>query len=899
MAQENAVKACEAALEQLSKEGYDQNSDKVMDWERKLNQAKTKLVNLETELQNNEQGLDRNGRAFAAAGAQAGQMGAQMDNASGQASGLSDALSSIGENISLGSIADALHNLDDKMTGVIQKAWDVSKAVYDMAIDSSVWADDLITLSTQTGVDVSTLQQWRYAARFVDTEVTTIIKSFDKLKKQSNSAAKSSADSPNEAAKAFSKLGISATTTDGKVRRSTDLFWDCISAMSRISDAGERDAVAMEIFGTSASELTPLIAAGRVEWEKYCREAEEVGNVLSDDQVSSLGDLNDSWQRLDAKIEALKNKLSSGLAPAFTEVNNSLTSFAARFDEFIQSAEGQEALEALSEAIAELAGSFADQDLSGVVDLATSAIKRLTSAIEWIKDNKDSVVKAIEAIGIAFAGIKVGAGLFDTLKLVASFKLLKLATAGKVAAETGKNVVADAAGTAAASSAGAAAAKTGWLTNLGQTIAQGVAAAAKTMAPVAVPIAAAGAVDAALEAQYVDRVNAYKEQLPAAQSAVEQANQLAGEMEQIALDNVNTLSSLISQLNEAASEDSTEYMTRIKEILGGLTGEQLQGLASSMPGLSLWDYLSAEGLGSTPEGISELINTDNIAPTLQAIAQDILDSGTAALADLEGKAAQEIEKSFGSSTEKIGEKTAESFGKSIESKESTAEAAAESVATGATETLMNTIEDAVTAGEETTESYAESIEDGTSDASTAGKNVATGASSAMSSGISAAYANGAYTVIGFMNGAMSKYGQVIRTGQTIAGGFNTAFAAKMEINSPSKVFERFGEYTMAGYVNGLEQGAQGAVTSMERISGMISGAAPGVTIPGVSMASSAAAGGMGYGVPQVAEMIRNALDGVRVEIDGVAAGRLLAPTINAIVGAQAREEMRYSRGWRG
>lgn len=66
---------------------------------------------------------------------------------------------------------------------------------------------------------------------------------------------------------------------------------------------------------------------------------------------------------------------------------------------------------------------------------------------------------------------------------------------------------------------------------------------------------------------------------------------------------------------------------------------------------------------------------------------------------------------------------------------------------------------------------------------------------------------GTDTMQGFIDGLNSKLSEVTKLSSYIAEEVAKAFAKPIEINSPSKVFKRFGEYTMEGYGIGLEGGS--------------------------------------------------------------------------------------------
>ena len=71
--------------------------------------------------------------------------------------------------------------------------------------------------------------------------------------------------------------------------------------------------------------------------------------------------------------------------------------------------------------------------------------------------------------------------------------------------------------------------------------------------------------------------------------------------------------------------------------------------------------------------------------------------------------------------------------------------------------------------------------------------------------------------IGFNNGLFSASSYIYSTAQTIANNVKNKISAALEINSPSKVLERIGQFTGKGFEIGLEESAEGIYSTMNDI----------------------------------------------------------------------------------
>lgn len=195
----------------------------------------------------------------------------------------------------------------DKAAAACKK---LAKALAGAVGDSAEYADEILTMSTKYGMSTDSLQEFSYMAELVDTDLGTITGSMTKLTKAMGS------DSD-----VFAQLGVSIrNTTDGSMRSADAVFLDVIDALGQMESGVERDNVAMELFGKSAQELNPLIETGSEGIAAYAQEAHDMGAVLDEEALTSLGEMDDSFQRVEQAGTALKNTIGMALAPVITQI---------------------------------------------------------------------------------------------------------------------------------------------------------------------------------------------------------------------------------------------------------------------------------------------------------------------------------------------------------------------------------------------------------------------------------------------------------------------------------------------------------------------------------------------------------------------------------------------------
>ena len=398
--QTEIVKAMESAVKD-SAAARGEDSAQTEKWQAELNRAKAKLEELNHELSNNEKGLDRNGKSFRQAGEKAESAGGLITTFKDAMNGAADA------QFDFKSFDTAIGNIENRLKTVAKMFVNIGKGAWDMVADSAGWADDLKTLSDQTGFDVETLQSWEYASKFVDTELSTIVADVTKILSKAS-------DGSKETQKQFNQLSVVLRDSSGELRPAQDIFWDTIDALGKIENESTRDALAMKLFGKSAKELNPLIKAGSKEWNQYAQEAKDSGYILEKDAVDSLGAFDDAINKMNASVEAAKNIISAELAPAMTTIADSFTKLITEFDLWAQSEEGQKALKGLSDAIGNVVTSLTGEvDFSELVGKATEAIEKLGGAFQWAADHPEEVIdkvkdalKVIEGVAITRTAIE-------------------------------------------------------------------------------------------------------------------------------------------------------------------------------------------------------------------------------------------------------------------------------------------------------------------------------------------------------------------------------------------------------------------------------------------------------------------------------------------------------------
>lgn len=229
-------------------------------------------------------------------------------------------------------LGGAITDAGKKMAPLSGTAAAFGASLVKLGYDAVTSADDLNTMSKQTGLSTDSLQKMKYAADLIDVPLNTITGAVTKMKKGMDGGAK-----------AFADLGIEVTNADGSMRSVEDIFNDTIVTLSHISNEVERDQAAYTIFGKSADELAGIIDDGGEALKEYGQQAEDLGLILSGDTLNSLNNINDAVDQSKAQVSAAASELGATVAQVLLPLVGPLTEGIQKITTLLQSVTPEQA----------------------------------------------------------------------------------------------------------------------------------------------------------------------------------------------------------------------------------------------------------------------------------------------------------------------------------------------------------------------------------------------------------------------------------------------------------------------------------------------------------------------------------------------------------------------------
>lgn len=293
ISQQKEIVAALSKAVQDSASAYGENDKRTDAYRIKLNNATSALNNMEGELSENEKAVK--------------EFGKEVSETEKKTINWSSALSKVGEGVKIAAKATGV-----AMVAIGTAAVAAGKEIFDLATGTGKFADDILTMSAQTGISTQSLQEWTYAAQFIDTEVETMTGSMAKMIKQMSAAKEGTGAS----ADAFAALGVGITDWSGQDADSETVFFAAIDALGKVGNETERDALAMQLFGKSAQDLNPLILAGSDQLKALGQEAQNAGLIMSEQALGNFGAFDDTMNRITSTMTGIGRNVASVFLPA-------------------------------------------------------------------------------------------------------------------------------------------------------------------------------------------------------------------------------------------------------------------------------------------------------------------------------------------------------------------------------------------------------------------------------------------------------------------------------------------------------------------------------------------------------------------------------------------------------
>ncbi|MBQ2964154.1 MAG: hypothetical protein IJE14_05780 [Clostridia bacterium] len=359
--QEEKVATTREALEKM-KETYGENSDKVKDWQVKLNNAEAQLAKTRDEIDKNNKAIEELGKqekaiekiknGFKELKEKAEKVEKKLEPVNKVLKGIGTVGSTAMKGVTAG-VAGATA----AVVGLEAAALKTAQAVFSLAQESASAGDEIDEASQRMNLSSDSYQKLAYAAQMSGVQVTTLETAAKKLESKG------------------SNMDLSKA----------------IKQVASIKDESERSAKAVELFGSKAAyEMGPMLAQGVKDIKALEDAAVEYGLVMDSKAIAASAAFNDSLDILTGTATTFKNNLVADMLPGITDVMGGITKLITGEDGATEQIE--KGIEDIMTQLDTIIPTVLEKVDGAAEPIGNALVTLVGSAANTILDNSDAIV---------------------------------------------------------------------------------------------------------------------------------------------------------------------------------------------------------------------------------------------------------------------------------------------------------------------------------------------------------------------------------------------------------------------------------------------------------------------------------------------------------------------------
>ena len=278
------------------------------------------VIETENALKKLTKRADENANAMKNAGEVVKDTTEKLDESSQTSFNLGDALYQIADAAGV-SVPPALEKTTNMLSGVNTTGLVVTGTIAGivvglgkLTIDTAKTAKEIDVLSQRMGMSTKEFQEWDYVLKLTGSSAEEAQGDIAALAEK----AKDAAEGSGEAAELFEQLGVSVLNSRRQLKSQNELFTEVISALQKMTNETERNAIASALLSTTGENLGPILNMNKEELKALKEEASELGYVMSEENIQKFSKLGDTMSKFDSTVDAVKNNLALALLPLLT-----------------------------------------------------------------------------------------------------------------------------------------------------------------------------------------------------------------------------------------------------------------------------------------------------------------------------------------------------------------------------------------------------------------------------------------------------------------------------------------------------------------------------------------------------------------------------------------------------
>jgi len=185
---------------------------------------------------------------------------------------------------------------------------------------TAAYGDNIGKMAKRTGLTTDFIQKLKHAAELGGNTVDDMEKAVRKLAQSATDADAGLKTYTRE----FDKLGVGVRDTEGELKSTEQLLIDVTNALAQTENATERVSIASKLLGRAGTRILPMLADGANGFAAAMREAEELGLIMTPEQVRAAEQFRDEMLRTKGIFAGISRSFGSALLPA---INTALITF--------------------------------------------------------------------------------------------------------------------------------------------------------------------------------------------------------------------------------------------------------------------------------------------------------------------------------------------------------------------------------------------------------------------------------------------------------------------------------------------------------------------------------------------------------------------------------------------
>jgi len=177
--------------------------------------------------------------------------------------------------------------------------------------------DELDKMSLRTGITVENLSRLGHAAQISGSEIKILQNALRMMARNMDMASRGLMTQKE----AFDKLGISVKDSDGQLRGTVEVLLEVADKMAGLENATARVALASDIFGGRYGEqLLPMLRLGSEGIRKLMEDSDNLGITWNKLQTDQAAKLTDQLTRMQGVLNGIARDITSQFVPQFIKL---------------------------------------------------------------------------------------------------------------------------------------------------------------------------------------------------------------------------------------------------------------------------------------------------------------------------------------------------------------------------------------------------------------------------------------------------------------------------------------------------------------------------------------------------------------------------------------------------